>query len=201
MKKKGCTVRAVNNGIEVIEALKKEHFDMIFMDIQMPVMDGLEATRIIRNSDDSEFDPDIPVIAMTAHAMEGDREKFLSAGMDDYIEKPFNFEEVFKCINRFNKEIPVTSTEHIINKEKALTQVEGDFELIEELWDVFTSEVPRIMVDLKKAIDEKNGEEIRLYANSFNGSAEQLGSVLLKEIAQDIEMAARFNKKLTKKYC
>ncbi len=193
LKKKGCTVRTVNNGIEAIEALKKERFDMIFMDIQMPVMDGLEATRIIRNSDDSEFDPDIPVIAMTAHAMEGDREKFLSVGMDDYIEKPFNFEEVFKCINRFNKEIPVTSTEHIINKEKALTQMEGDFELLEELWDVFTSEGPRIMVDLKKAIDEKNGEEIRLYANSFKGSAEQLGSVLLKEIAQDIEVAGRDN--------
>jgi PAS domain S-box-containing protein len=193
LQKKGCTVRAVNNGIEVIEALKKENFDMIFMDIQMPVMDGLEATRIIRNSDKSEFDPNIPVIAMTAHAMKGDREKFLSAGMNDYIEKPFEFEEIFKCINRFNKEISITSMERIVDKEKALNHVEGDEELLEELWEIFISDGPRIILDLKKAIDEKNGEEIRLQAHSIKGSSEQLGAVLLKEIAYDIEMAGKKN--------
>jgi len=190
LQKKGCTVKLVNNGIEAMEALKKEHFDMVFMDIQMPVMDGLETTRIIRNSDGHEFESTIPVIAMTAHVMKSDREKFLSAGMDDYIEKPLNFEEIFKCINRINKEIE-PPMEEIIDREKALNHVEGDAELLEELWEVFTSEGPRIILDLKKAIDEKNCEEIKLLAHSLKGSAEQLGSVLLKGVAFDIEVAGK----------
>ncbi|MHC1600023.1 MAG: response regulator [Candidatus Methanospirareceae archaeon] len=85
LEKNGCLVTAVENGLEVIEALGKESFDLVFMDVQMPVMDGIEATQRIRESKGGS--EHIPIIAMTAHAMAGDRERLLDAGMDDYISK------------------------------------------------------------------------------------------------------------------
>ena len=84
LEKFGCEVISVANGREAVEILEREHFDLVFMDVQMPVMDGMEATRIIRE----ELRQDVPVVAMTAYAMAGDRERFLQAGMDSYISKP-----------------------------------------------------------------------------------------------------------------
>jgi CheY-like chemotaxis protein len=87
LEKRGHVVTAVNNGKEAIHALKCEHFDLVLMDVQMPEMDGFEATRAIRLSE-HETGQHIPIIAMTAHAMKGDREQCLQSGMDDYIAKP-----------------------------------------------------------------------------------------------------------------
>ena len=84
----------------MLEALAKERFDLVLMDVQMPVMDGVEATRAVRESTSGDIDPHIPVIAMTAYAMKGDREKFLEAGMDDYIAKPVESRELAAVIKR-----------------------------------------------------------------------------------------------------
>ncbi|UZP68657.1 response regulator [Desulfovibrio mangrovi] len=89
--KQGHEVVCVNNGVAVLEAMVKETFDLILMDIQMPDMDGVQATRAIRESKSPDVDKNIPIIAMTAHAMKGDRERFLEAGMDEYISKPVDF--------------------------------------------------------------------------------------------------------------
>lgn len=89
--KQGHEVVCVNNGVAVLEAMVKETFDLILMDIQMPDMDGVQATRAIRESKSPDVDKTIPIIAMTAHAMKGDRERFLEAGMDEYISKPVDF--------------------------------------------------------------------------------------------------------------
>jgi CheY-like chemotaxis protein len=93
-------VSIASDGQEAIDLLKRNKFDLVFMDIQMPNLDGIEATQIIRNSTNEDIDPSITIIAMTAHAMRGDRESFLEAGMDDYISKPINVDELLKVIKR-----------------------------------------------------------------------------------------------------
>lgn len=88
IKKLGHEVELASNGSEAVDALKKSRFDLVIMDIQMPVMDGIEATQTIRKPDSGVVSPDIPIIALTAYAIKGDREKFIDAGMNDYITKP-----------------------------------------------------------------------------------------------------------------
>jgi len=97
---KGHTVVTVSNGLEAVEQVKNEKFDCVLMDIQMPDMDGLEATVLIREHEKSS-DEHIPIIAMTAHAMKGEQEQFLNAGMDEYVSKPFQAEELFEKIEKF----------------------------------------------------------------------------------------------------
>lgn len=94
LEKLGHTVTVVDNGQKVLDYLQLDKFDLLMMDIQMPVMDGLEATKIIRRDNSGRFDPDIPIIAITAHALKGDRELFMDGGMDFYLSKPVDKDEL-----------------------------------------------------------------------------------------------------------
>ncbi len=96
----GYEVRAVENGEQALQALRDDHYDLVLMDIQMPVMDGVEATRAIRQGLSGNNSSTIPIVAMTAYAMLGDRERFLDAGMDDYIAKPVEVEALKKVLDR-----------------------------------------------------------------------------------------------------
>jgi CheY-like chemotaxis protein len=91
----GHVVRVVDNGLEAIRALREEQFDLVLMDVQMPAMDGFQATKAIRERAEWKG---LPVVAMTAHAMKGDREKCLAAGMDDYLAKPIQREELLRVL-------------------------------------------------------------------------------------------------------
>jgi CheY-like chemotaxis protein/nitrogen-specific signal transduction histidine kinase len=97
----GYSVVIANDGEEVLEALKKEHFDLVLMDVQMPKMDGIEATRIIRKTRDGSFDPQIPIIAVTAHVFKEDRLRCLEAGMNSFIARPFKKQEFLREIGKF----------------------------------------------------------------------------------------------------
>lgn len=97
LRRLGYRADVAANGLEVLQALETKHYDMVFMDVQMPEMDGLETTRRIRSSGIDSL-----IIAMTAHALEGDREKCLSAGMDEYISKPIKMEELQKVLEKFD---------------------------------------------------------------------------------------------------
>ena len=103
LKKDGHEAVAVSNGQEVLERLQAEPFDIVFMDVQMPVMNGLEATRLIRSDNSGGVDPHIPIIALTGYALLGDREKFIEAGMDDYLPKPFTMLEIFTALERVDR--------------------------------------------------------------------------------------------------
>ncbi|GBD96314.1 autoinducer 2 sensor kinase/phosphatase LuxQ [bacterium BMS3Abin06] len=100
LEREGHAVEVAGNGQEVLEVLKKQRFDLVLMDVQMPEMDGIEAARIIRNSKGSGFDPEIPIIAVTAHAFEEDRQRCLKAGINTCITKPFKRQELFTEIER-----------------------------------------------------------------------------------------------------
>lgn len=100
LQKAGFQLDAASNGMEAIKALETIHYDVVLMDIQMPEMDGFEATRIIRDATSKVLNHNVPVIAMTAYAMKGDREKCLSAGMNDYVGKPIRIEELNAAIER-----------------------------------------------------------------------------------------------------
>jgi CheY-like chemotaxis protein len=101
LKRLGLRADAVGNGLEAIEALSTIPYDLVLMDVQMPVMDGLEATRRIREEASPVLDRRIPVIAMTANAMQGDREACLQAGMDDYVAKPVKSEALAEALARW----------------------------------------------------------------------------------------------------
>jgi len=109
LEKRGHTVTAVGNGKEALAAFEKELFDIVLMDVQMPVMDGFEATAAIREKEKTSGNH-LPIIAMTAHAMAGDRERCLEAGMDDYITKPIRPEELSELLASYS---PKTSTEKV----------------------------------------------------------------------------------------
>lgn len=96
LKKIGFSAAIANNGTEVLEALEKDSYELIFMDCQMPVMDGYKATESIR-----EFDKDIPIVALTANAMPGDKEKCITSGMNDYISKPINIVTIQEVVNKY----------------------------------------------------------------------------------------------------
>ena len=98
LEKQGNKVVVAEDGRQALETLQEDEFDCVLMDIQMPVLDGVEATRQIRSSNANY--KNIPIIALTAYAMSGDREKFLEAGMDDYIAKPVDKEELMEVIKR-----------------------------------------------------------------------------------------------------
>jgi CheY-like chemotaxis protein len=94
----------VEDGRGALEKLQRERFDMILMDVRMPVMDGIEATKRIRGGEVPAVDPKIPIVALTAHALPGDRERLLAGGMDDYISKPIGLDELDRVLDRFEKE-------------------------------------------------------------------------------------------------
>ena len=100
LRKNGFTVHCVQNGEEVLKAVAKQHYDLILMDIAMPLLDGVETTKRLRAAKNLQTSPDVPIIAMTAHAMKGDREQCLAAGMDDYVSKPVRIEELCAAIER-----------------------------------------------------------------------------------------------------
>jgi CheY-like chemotaxis protein len=109
LRKQGFEVELATNGIEALEAVKIEEYDLVLMDIAMPQMDGLEATRRIRESTSFCVRPDVPVVAMTAHALKGDREAFLAAGMNEYVGKPINPDNLLRVLFGLLQEFDATT--------------------------------------------------------------------------------------------
>jgi len=101
LEKYGITVELANNGLECFEKRKENDYDLIFMDIQMPVMDGVEATHAILDYEEDKNIPHVPIVALTANALKGDRERFINDGMDEYIPKPIETSEVLYILNKF----------------------------------------------------------------------------------------------------
>ncbi len=101
LEKGGYAVHDVEDGRRALELLEQEKVDCILMDVQLPIMNGVEATQVIRSHDGSRYDPNVPIIALTAYAMPGDKEKFLASGMDDYLAKPTTFQQLEQVLSKY----------------------------------------------------------------------------------------------------
>jgi PAS domain S-box-containing protein len=199
LEKAGHQTVVVNDGEEALAALREEEFDLVLMDIQMPNVDGLEATAQIRAGTAGSKNPTLPIIALTAHAMKGDRERFLAAGMDAYISKPINSAELFDTLARF---FPVREpskalssqaarASEVLDYETALQRLGNDRELLEEVLEAFLISVPSLLQRIKAAIHAADCQLVQREAHSLKGAAAAIGANRLRETALRLEIAAR----------
>ena len=191
LEKHGCQTVAVTNGREALTALSEQAFDLILMDVQMPEMDGFEATKSIRQ-DEHKTGQHIPIVAMTAHAMSGDRERCIAMGMDDYISKPIKSQTLFAAIQRvmgISAEAEETEIEIPIDLEISLEAVDGDEEILKELATMFIDELPDTLNELEAVIASKDAEQIERRAHALKGAVSNFGAKKAVELAFEIEKA------------
>ena len=199
LEKFGYRADLAENGHAVLAALAEKHYDLILMDVQMPELDGLQTTRIIRENEKTSGQH-IPIIAMTAHAIKGDREDILSVGMDDYVSKPVDAVLLKQAIERQLVRSSVGEIARIANQtpEKTvfdrsgiLDRLEGDAELMDEIVEIFLADVPINIQALKQALDKGSAEEIMHLSHAIKGSAANAGAVAISSLAEKAETLAR----------
>ena len=200
LQKHGHTVVVVENGREALEALERETVDLVLMDVQMPEMDGLEATAAIREKEKKTGDH-LPIIALTAHAMKGDREKCLAAGTDDYLTKPIRTADLFAVVERLrNAKTNTTSEAPAITKapatngfdsDAALRHVEGDRDLLDEIIRIFADQCPKTLYEIQNAIRAADLPALERAAHSLKGSASNLCATGVTQAAAELEESAR----------
>jgi len=193
LKKWGHTVTVAENGRAALDRWTSDSFDLILMDLQMPEMDGFEATRRIRERE-QDTGGHIPIVAMTAHAMQGDRERCLKAGMDSYVAKPIRQQELHQALTEFFSlagETPVESdrpqASAAIDWERALETVAGDEELLKQVIQVCLDETPDLLVQLDQAIETEDGVTVRRVAHTIKASGRTFGMSSLTDHAEKIE--------------
>ncbi len=192
LEKDGHTVRVAPNGKEALAALEEEVFDVVLMDVQMPEMDGFEATARIRAREKGTAEHQ-PIIAMTAHAMKGDRERCLEAGMDGYVTKPFRRADLFEALAAVSRpaQSPNGEQTQSFDLNTALEIVEGNRELLIELVHLFREESPRQLADLGQAIARGDAGGVALHAHSLKGPLNSLGALAAADAAWRLEQMGR----------
>lgn len=209
LKKAGYRADLADNGRAAVEALDKKPYDLVLMDIQMPEMDGFEATSAIRNKEgDGKH---MTIIAMTAHAMKGDRERCLEAGMDDYISKPIDPEELLRVIRKWtrskmNVSSPEPEIRHAdeagvrddnapetspVDLKSAMSRFDDDREFYKEMLREFLNYVPDQVRELEEAIASGDAEKVQKSAHSIKGAAGNLSAHNIFSTALNIENKGR----------
>jgi PAS domain S-box-containing protein len=194
--KLGFRVDVVANGKEAIKALEEMPYDLVLMDCQMPEMDGFEATAVIRAPQSTVRNRRIPIIALTAHATQGDRAKCLEAGMDDYLSKPISPQLLAQTLIRWlsSADAPAVAAEEqtdAVYDPQALHQrLEGDTELVALVLDSFLTDAPRRLGELREALHTGDTAAARLQAHSLKGAAANLAAPRLQAVAYAAELAA-----------
>lgn len=185
-----CHVDIVNNGMGSIEALNKKSYDMVLMDCQMPEMDGFEATRFIRKQEKDNNGRHVPIIALTAHALEGDREACLEAEMDDYLAKPFTLEQLSGKLEHWLggklQDTADTLDRNILDNIRALQQ-EGKPSLIDKIIGIYLQTTPKLFQELRQALDTSDLQAMRKAAYSLKSSSANLGAIKLSELCREVE--------------
>ncbi|MCF7935916.1 MAG: response regulator, partial [Synergistales bacterium] len=200
--KLGLRAEAVGNGREALDALERIPYDLVLMDVQMPEMDGYEATRRIRRSPQVD-DPAVPVVAMTAHAMEGDRRRCLEAGMDDYVSKPVAPQALVAVLERLlprRGDLPAGGGAQpvaaepgetaVFDREGLLERFMGDEELAREVAAVSLESLPPLVDTLREALAEGDAAGTADCAHTLKGAAASTGGEALREAALQVERHA-----------
>lgn len=188
--KQGHNVELAENGIQALDILKQQSFDLILMDIQMPIMDGLSTLSVIRN----ELHLEVPVIAVTAYALKGDREKFLAAGMNEYISKPINIREFYEKVERLGTKQGTQKRDELL--ERVLITESEDIKIQKEHYVM-------PLYDIKLFLDKNDAEMLEKTSHRIKELFEAEGAVRLKRLAMKMELAARRQnmKEATQYYC
>jgi PAS domain S-box-containing protein len=216
LERMGYRADVVANGLEVLEALQRQRYDMILMDVQMPEMDGLEASRAIHEGWPAEEHPRI--VAMTANAMQGDREECLAAGMHDYLTKPIQFKALQDALERAGlwakrrtaQLRPVTALLQPLEGAPPITddgrqeeatpaldltalaelrqlQGEGEPDIVQELAEAFRTETPPLLVAMHQEVLERQPEQLRRAAHNLKGSSNNLGARTMAALSAELE--------------
>ncbi len=193
----GYLAEVVSNGLEAIEALQRQTYDIVFMDMQMPEMDGLEATKYIVTHWNKETRPRI--IAMTANVMQGDKERCIEVGMDDYVSKPIRIEEVQNALKRWGgpgdghgaaaKPVEIIDSQTIESLKGLCTPEDPTF--FQDVIGMFLRQAPSLMNQLRKHNKQRDAESIRQTAHNLKGACGNLGARLMADVCEKIETKAR----------
>lgn len=212
----GINARVANNGQEAIECMQEDNFDLVLMDCQMPVMDGFEATALWRQREQDLGSPALPIIALTANAILGDRERCLELGMSDYLSKPFSPDQLYDVVARWlparsaNREIPPATSSPVHQQPGAATSdstpgyaaLELDLQVIGQLRNLregllsrviqlFRSSSPQLLEAMSQGIAEADSDRVFKTAHSFKNSAANLGINALASLCRTLEAQAR----------
>jgi len=199
--KMGFRTDAVADGREAVKALEMIPYDLVLMDVQMPVMDGFEATRAIRSGQTKVPNPKIPIIAMTAHALKGDRERCLENGMDDYIPKPINPSDLLAVLFKWlpgaeetaptgeaaTEETVTDTTPVIFDRQALLTRLMDDDALAREILSDFLEDMPLQLADLREQINNANAEQAGIRGHTIKSAAANIGGMAFSIAAFAIE--------------
>ena len=207
----GCTVTVAANGLEAVSQLGRSRYDAVLMDCNMPEMDGYQATEQIRDREDSNSH--VPIIAMTANVQEGDRDKCLQAGMDDYLSKPLNLDKLRQKLEHWlpgaSETIAIDTAieEAVATPETVPEKVQispgpvnqAHLDELEEsvgsafikMVEAYVEDLPIQIASLEDAINHKNAEQVQHYAHSIKGSSKNFGANELASIAKELEDMGR----------
>ena len=205
----GCHVDRAENGREAVEAISRQHYDLVLMDCQMPVMDGFAATAAIRQQEASTgTGQHVPIIALTANAMEGDRERCLAAGMDDYLSKPFSQQRLLAMLQRWMATPPSASIQNIRKLTHTVSQITpSDIPIInksvfgnllamdrvgrpsaaQKILTLYLSNSQRLLSEIQAAIHAKNPSALRAAAHQLKSSSALVGAQAASVHAGQIE--------------
>jgi len=192
--RRGHAVTVAGDGQQALDLVARERFDVVLMDVQMPVMGGLEATSAIREREKSSGEH-IRIVAMTAHALNGDRERCLAAGMDGYLPKPIEPEMLYAVVEQTiadaRPQTPAPRFDETVIDEAALRhRVAGDEDLLATVVRMFLDDCPVRLAAIRSAVQRRDPEAVRTTAHALKGAAGNLGAVGLFEAASTLERLA-----------
>jgi CheY-like chemotaxis protein len=181
------------NGLEAIEALERQPYDVVLMDVQMPELDGLDATRRICERWPVESRPHI--VAMTANALPEDREACFAAGMNDYVAKPIRAEELVAALKRVKPRSTDDGRENddVQLEDSALQNLRdlGGDDFLGEVIDAFLADAPELLATLRRSLDEQSAEELRRAAHTLKSNGATLGAEEFAELCRTLEQRAK----------
>jgi CheY-like chemotaxis protein len=198
LEKRGHAVALAGNGKEALAALERQPFDLVLMDWEMPEMNGFETTAAIRTREQGTGRR-LPILAMTAHALKGDRERCLAAGMDGYIAKPIQAQELWRIIQDIVPAGPpveaavpaVGPVPDVLDPGAVLESVGGDGALLQEVVHLFLTQVPRWLADIRDALNRGDAGRVRRVVHTLKGAVSNFGTGAAYRQAERMETLAR----------
>ena len=202
LERSGCKADIVENGAEAVKALQAAAYDLVLMDCEMPVMDGYQATKLIRDPHSGVLNPKVPVVAVTASAMAGDRDKCFAAGMDDYLPKPIEPESLLQMIDKWlggtqsqpgSTPAParaVPGSKPVFDYDALLQRLMGNRPAAQRVTQAFLQAAPSQLANLREHLAARDAASARRDAHTLKGSAATISALALREVAVAAEQAA-----------